>query len=224
MTAVRVLLPVLGRPHRVVPLLASLFASERDLDLRPLFLVSPNDAKELDEVMASGCDYKVVEWHPGAGDFARKTNLGFAITSEEWVFLGADDLDFKSEWATSAITIGRLVGAGVIGTQDLGNPKVQRGLHSTHPLVHRPYIEEYGGTFDGTPGIVYCEEYDHQCVDNELVEVATRRGKFAFAQGSVVEHLHPFWHKGKMDGTYRKALAKGKPDIRRFRERQALWQ
>jgi len=102
-----------------------------------------------------------------------------------------------------------------------------RGRHATHPLVRRSYVEEHG-TID-EPGKVLHEGYDHQWVDNELVETAKARGAWAFAKNSHVEHLHPFWpdgkggKKGEMDATYEKALSSPRKDMALFRSRRRLW-
>jgi hypothetical protein len=131
-----------------------------------------------------------------------------------FVLLGASDLLFHSGWDVEALRVAEQTGAGVIGTNDLANPAVKAGRHSTHPLVRRSYIDEVGGTFDQGPGVVYFEGYDHQCVDNELCIAATKRKQWAFAKESKVQHLHPIFDKTiSMDDTYRRGLAKGKEDI-----------
>ena len=111
--------------------------------------------------------------------------------------------------------------AGVIGTNDLGNATVMRGLHSTHPFVRRSYVEERG-TID-EPGKCVHEGYSHQWVDTELIDTAKRRGQWAFAKHSHVEHMHPFWKKGTMDATYEQALSTSKEDYALYQERRLLW-
>jgi hypothetical protein len=50
---------------------------------------------------------------------------------------------------------------------------------------------------------VVCHEgYRHWFVDDEIVWTAKQRGVWAFAAGSIVEHLHPYWGKGEMDSVY----------------------
>ncbi len=163
----------------------------------------------------------VVGWHPGKADFAKKINYGFSHTESEWVFQGADDLLFYEGWDHQALMAARKQRRRVIGTNDLHNPSVRRQLSSTHTLIARSYIEEYGGTEDGS-GIVFSEAYDHQYVDTEFVEVARRRHEWTFCRQAVVEHLHPHWGIGEMDATYKKATRATGADYRLFRQRMGL--
>lgn len=213
------IVPMLGRADRVEPLLASL-KPEPGIEFTPIFVVSPDDHDVLYAVQQSCEDYIVMGGPPEPGDYARKINTAFRATSGDWVFLGASDLRFHEGWAKTAVRAGEEYNAGVVGTDDMGNPTVRRGGHSTHSLVRRSYIEKSGGGWDG-PGVVYHEGYFHQYVDTELVTVAQARGRWVFAHGSRVEHLHPYWHKGEMDDTYRRALeaGAGRRDADLFRRR-----
>jgi hypothetical protein len=218
-TSVAVIVPVLNRPGRVAPLLASL---ADELRAHPIFMCSPGDDDEIREVMNHGLAMHVVGYPAGPGDYARKINDAYAIIARgaaEWLFTGADDLTFHPGWLDAALAAHEQHGGRVVGTNDMWNPSVRNGRHSTHSLVRMDYIAELGGSFDG-PGIVYHEGYDHQCVDNELVFVAKQRGEFVHAPDSFVEHLHPFAKKSQMDATYEKTLARGRDDIRLFRDRQ----
>lgn len=187
-------------------------------EARLVFICSPGDTEQILACEETGEEVMVVGWEPGRADYARKINLGFHRTDEEWVFLAADDLAFSPGWAVEAVTVGERKSVGVVGTQDNGNALVKKGLQSTHSLVRRTYIEVFGGSLDG-PGLVYSEAYDHQYVDLELVEVAKSRGEWAFAKRSLVEHLHPRWHKAEMDSTYEKAMRATKEDVRLYQQR-----
>lgn len=223
------LVPVLARPLRALAVARSLRST---CDARLIFLVSPGDddeyaACEEAEEEVEDVQLVVVPWNPGRADFAAKTNHGYRLTDEDWIFCGADDLEFHMGWLEEAIRVGERHNAGVVGTQDTANPSVKRGIHSTHPLVRRSYIEEHGGTFDGT-GEIYSHAYDHQFVDNDLCEVAKARGQWAFAKRSVVKHLHPHWGTALSDATYEKAVRATSEDrslfvqrMRRFNQTQA---
>lgn len=222
---VAVLIPVLNRPHRVGPLVESIRNSEKEIELAPLFLVSPGDTEELREVELSGADYLVTDWPAEHGDYAKKINLGCREVEAEWFLAGADDLVFQPGWADIAIKVGEKEGKRFVGTNDRANPMVMRGKHATHPLVYRSYIESLG-TID-EPGKLYHEGYSHQCVDNEACGTAIFRGEFVFAQYAIVEHHHPiFPRRGvriPMDSTYEKGMKNGKEDIAILRSREHLW-
>ena len=240
MTSIVILIPVLNRPERVAPLLQSIRSSGRYIRMMPLFLVSPDDHRELQtidcELAALDTDPDaddlpgfrlVVGWPPGPGDYARKINHGFRWAcgpqtgSFEFAFLGADDLEFHPGWAERALAAHLETGACVIGTNDCGNAQVQSGRHSTHSLVHRDYLE--CGTVD-EPGKILHEGYDHNWVDNEFVETARARGTFVAARDALVEHHHPFWGKAPQDDTYRKGRARFQSDLQLYRARVGLWE
>jgi len=219
---IAIVIPILGRPERAQLLMSSIRVSTT-VPYRVLLVLSPDDPTNTDWQRA-GADWLIAPWEAGPGDFAKKMNLGYRETSEDFIFLGASDLEFTSGWDVEAIKVADATGAGIIGTQDGMNPVVKKGQHATHPLVSREYIRDMGGTPDGT-GDIYCELYDHQCVDNELIELGQARGVWAFAHNSVVIHHHPMYDRtSKMDATYAKALARGKEDRVLFMRRRKLWQ
>jgi hypothetical protein len=227
LTKISILVPVLRRPQNAQPLVDSIHQGSTlttkgvEPEIEILFLVSPGDGDEVVAVVKTGVDAHMVGFANGPGDWAKKINEGVGLTRGEFVLLGADDLRFHPGWDTEVLRVAEETGAGVIGTNDLGNATVMRGHHSTHPLVRRSYIEEQG-TID-EPGKCLHEGYSHQWVDTELVETAKMRGQWAFAKQSHVEHLHPFWKKSKMDATYEQALSTTHEDYAHFKERRLLW-
>ena len=208
---------MLGRPHRVEPLLDSLRATSPDA--RPLFLVSPDDHEVHAAVDAYGAD-RLTVLGPFPGDYARKVNAGLRASTEPLLFLGADDLRFHPGWLEAAVAkLG--AGIGVVGTNDLGSPRVLAGEHATHSLVTRDYAERFG-TID-EPGKILHEGYPLEYVDDEAVETAKHRGAWAFAGDSVVEHLHPSWGKAPRDPLYAKQRARMAAGMRVFLRRRPLW-
>jgi hypothetical protein len=188
-------------------------------------MCSPGDVLAMNAcALISGQDGRVVTrivpWEAGHADWAKKINAGFEETTEDFLLLGATDLRFHPGWDANALRVAKHTGAGVIGTNDLGNVTVMRGKHSTHPLVRRAYIEQFG-TVD-EPGKVVHEGYQHQWVDTELVQTAMARGQWAFAKDSHVEHLHFMWRKSKRDATYDKALSTSREDHHYFSQRKRL--
>lgn len=210
-----VIVPMRGRPHRVAPLLETLYATCKPT---VLFAIDPNDqavARAIDAVRADRFD---VIWRK-RGDYARKINEGIARTTAEHLFLAADDLAFHPGWyeAAAALLDGPI---GVVGTNDICNPRTMRGDHATHCLVARWYSEL--GTIDGQPGLLH-EGYRHEYVDDELVGTAKHRRAWAFAADSIVEHLHPLASKAPMDDQYAAQGMRMRASRAEFDRRRQLW-
>lgn len=218
MAEIAVLVPVLGRPHRAAPVAKAFKAATPAGLYRLVFLCSQDDPDEIRACAATGEQTEVMP--AGRGKWSEKINHGYKLTTEPWILCGADDLQPHPGWAEAALALAD-PRVGVIGTNDLGNPTVMAGKHSTHPLVARWYADKLG-TVDG-PGRVVTEAYGHQWTDTELVQTAMWRGAWKFAADSHVAHLHPFWGKGDDDATYRKGMASSRADQRLFARRRSLW-
>lgn len=221
-----VIVPVLGRPERVAPLIES-YERAATVQTQLLFVMSPGDDEERETILVAKATSVEALWEAGSGDYARKINWATEWSGRTWpesryVFAGADDLCFCDGWDGAALDVAEETGAGMIGTDDLWNPQVKRGLHSTHSLFRRTYVATVGASWDG-PGTVYSEAYDHQWIDTEAVAVAKSRSQFAFAFDSQVEHLHPFAGKAPRDATYEKALRSSAADHALFLQRQRLY-
>lgn len=211
-----IVVPMLGRPHTVAPLLDSIHKTTPNA--RVLFMLTPGDDEVLAEVEARDEERSFVEWAPG--DWARKINQGIALTAEEHIFTGACDLRFHQGWYEAAL---RKLGPGIglVGTNDRCNARTMRGEHATHMLATRSYVEQ-SGTID-EPGKLFHEGYPHELCDDEAVETAKFRGAWAHARDSIVEHLHPMNRKAPMDDLYAQQgerILAGRP---LYRERRKLW-
>lgn len=223
-----VAVPVLERPHRAQALLESLADS---LDgygprCRLLFLCSLGDGPEIAACRracagVSWATADVCPWPAMPGDWAKKLNYAISGSDEPFILCGADDLAFHQGWAGAALLCAELTGAGVIGTNDLHNPRVVRGQHSTHPLLTRSYTQL--GGIDGGP--VLHEGYSHQYVDDELVAVAKARRSWTFCDDALVEHLHPYFDGAPQDATYRRGQdpERTRADLVLHQRRRRLW-
>ncbi len=213
-----VAVPMLGRPHRVGPLLESIRATVPSA--RVVWALSTGDVEVIKVVATVGGETVTVPYRP-VGDYGRKINAVYGATAEPLIFTGACDLHFHPGWYQAA-TAALAPGIGVVGTNDFGSPRVKAGQHGTHLLVTRAYADEHG-TVDG-PGAVMAEVYPHEFVDDELVETAKWRGAWAAATDSHVEHLHPNWNRSvPMDGLYlaqRARMIRGRPI---YQGRRHLW-
>ena len=203
MLDVAVLIPVLRRPQNVEPQVLDIL-SATDCKVEIVFVCTVGDTAEIDAVKKAARNYAEVRYmtiSPSRiGDYARKINYGVYETDSHYVFTGADDLHFHDNWFGAATAAYAATGCRVIGTQDLGNSRVLKGQHSTHSLVRRSYIDEYG-TIDERDKLLH-EGYPHEFVDDEFIETARFRNEFVFAHRSVVEHLHPLWGKSETDELY----------------------
>lgn len=217
-----ILIPVLRRPQNLVPLVESIRESTKG-DYELLFIASPGDTEEIKELEAQNQNFGVLNANfQGNGDYARKINAGFKSTEAEWYFLGADDLEFHFGWFERAMNTYKMTKACVIGTNDLGNPYVMNGQHSTHSLVRRDYILECGGSIN-EPGKILHEGYRHNYVDTELVSTAISRGAWAFSRDSIVAHKHPDWGHGPRDEVYDLGKRYFYVDAQYHETRKYLW-
>lgn len=214
--SVVIVVPVLRRPHRVAAVVASAEATTPKNAYRLVFVTDPDDHDERAAVDAAGADRIDC-----AGGYARKINAAYRDSTEDAIFCAADDVEFQRGWAEAALR--RLRGAiGVVGTNDLANPRVMRGRHATHSLVLRAYADERG-TID-EPGKVLHEGYAHNFVDDELLATARRRRAFVFAADSRVRHRHPNFDKTvQRDDVYELGASTFEQDRRLFLTRARLW-
>jgi hypothetical protein len=213
---VAVIVPVMRRPDNAEPFMVSLRAST---GLATVYAVAdPDDTPTIRAWQRAGA---VVLERPGtAGTFAEKVNYGYRQTDQPWLFLTGDDVRFRSGWLDQAQHVARTTNASVVGTNDLGNPRVIAGQHATHMLISRDYIDSQGASWD-EPGVVAHEGYRHWFVDDEIVLAAVGRGVWAMAGESIVEHLHPLFGKADQDEVYELGQSHADRDRGHFEQRLA---
>lgn len=210
---VAVVVPVMRRPLNAAPFMRSLRAST---GLATVYAVcDPDDNDTHNAWLDAGAEVVVSD---NGHTFAQKANCAYRKTSEPWLFLCGDDVVFRPGWYDQALHVARMDKAQVVATNDLGNEAVMAGVHATHPLIARRYVDELGASWDG-PGVVVHEGYRHWFCDNEWTVVAQQRGVFASALGSKVEHMHPMWGKNETDATYRKGQTHADRDRRLWERR-----
>lgn len=213
-----ILVPVLKRPHRVVPLLESIEAATPDAEV--LFVSDPEDPAERAAIEAAraGTSLHVLSVIR-RGNYAHKINEAATVTQRPLLFLGADDLHFHPGWFEAAAAL-LTETVGVVGTNDLCNRRVMRGDHSTHSLVARWYAAL--GTIDNPRQLLH-DGYPHEFVDDEFVETAKHRRAYKHCHAAIVEHLHPMVGKAPMDELYDGMAYRMRRGRRIFRRRQPLW-
>lgn len=207
-----VLVPVLGRPRNVRPLLEA-FASSTPEPYRALFLTDPDDTAEREAIRLEGAKEIAC-----GGSYARKINEGVTATDEPLLLLAADDVRPHPGWFERAHAAMPPNG-GVVGLNDL-IPRPARPDHATHFLMTRGYAEL--PCADSSRGPLY-EGYVHWRTDDELIATATARGCYVYAENAIVEHLHPMVAKAPDDETYRRGRSTARLDGKQFMRRRHLW-
>jgi hypothetical protein len=206
-----VLVPVLARPQRVAPLLAS-FAQSTTLSHTVYFIPNPDDEAEIAAIKRVRGKILLTS----EGGYSDKINQAVKLTTEPLIFLGADDLEPHPGWFRAAQSC-LLDGAEVVGVNDL----IERNIeHATHFLMTRQYSQLT--LLDGSRGPLF-EGYRHYYSDNELIGTAQHRGVYAYANDSVVEHLHPMARKAPNDSTYRLGQKSWSVDRGLYAKRCKLW-
>lgn len=216
MAEVAIVVPLLRRPWRVAPLLESI--DHNTTGHQVVFACTPTDTATVDAVREAGHEPLLVRQEP-KGDYARKIQAGIDATDTPFVFTGADDLRFHPGWFEAA-KAKMTHGVGVVGTRDLCNQRVERGDHGTHFLVARWYCDL--GTIDGDPHLFH-HGYVHEFVDDELVGTAKKRGAWAHAPDSIVEHLHPQAGKAPTDDLYAAQRSRMGRSRALYLRRRHLW-
>lgn len=229
-SAVTVIIPVLNRPHRIIPVVMSIVMSAPDAKVLLVPNREGNGVRGMYEVLEDALElsdnvswYSYMDWHPECGNYAKKINWAVSQwVDTDWIFTGADDLYFHSGWWEATDFLRSDPTIGVVGTNDLGHPRVY-AMHetSTHSLVRVSYIEEHG--LIDEPGKVLHEGYVHEFVDDELVGTAKYRGAWAFAPEAHIEHMHPIWNKAPWDATYDDQGRRMNESRALYAERCKLW-
>jgi hypothetical protein len=217
MGSVAILVPVLGRPATIEPLLKSIHDTTPNATV--LFLTTESDTETIVEIDNLG-QWRIDVDQRERGDYARKINLGVQATHESLIFTAATDLKFHPDWLENAVA---KLGGGVkvVGTNDLGNTQVLKGEHSTHTLITRDYVRDWG-TID-EPGKIFHEGYPHEFCDTEMVQTAKFRSMWAMAMDSTVEHMHPDFGKAEWDDSYLDMPRRFYIGRRMYNKRRKLW-
>jgi hypothetical protein len=218
---VAILVPTLGRPQTLRPLLQSVATTTPPGAANVVFVLDHDDLVTHIELQAA--------WKQGwrftqcftDGTYPEKVNEGLRGTTEPLVLPAADDIVFHAGWLEHALDA-FASGIDVVGTNDL-TPATEDGQHATMPIVRRSYIESPGAAF-GEPGILFHHGYHHNWVETETCKLAQHRGVYASCPASIIEHRHPAWGTREADETDRKgSQANWDADMALFEKRQAEW-
>ncbi len=173
---IAILVPTLGRPAELRPLLQSVATTTPPGSAEVVFVLDHDDPETHAELHAA--------WEQGwrfssvfaDGTFPEKTNAGVAATSQPFVLPGADDIAFHTGWLDHALAA-FTDGVEVVGTNDL-SPSTADGQHATMPIIRRSYIESPGAAY-GETGTVFHAGFHHNFCERETCLLAQHRGVYA---------------------------------------------
>ncbi len=218
---ISILVPTLGRPNAILPLLRSSAAATAPGAASIIFILDREDPETHKEIAAA----HRAGWQFGTvfedGTYPHKVNAGVVASSEPLVLPTADDVVFHPLWLEHALAAFQ-PGIDVVGTNDL-TPITADGTHATMPIVRRSYIEQPGAAF-AEPGALFHEGYHHNRCETETCQLAMHRGVWRFCAESIIEHRHHSWGSREIDETDRKGnLQNRQADEALFVEREAAW-
>jgi glycosyltransferase involved in cell wall biosynthesis len=214
---VSILIPTLGRPESLPPLIRSV----RDTTPRDcyeiIFVVDHGDVPTYQVLRPY--DVRVVV---ADGTYPQKINMGFDESVGDLILPTADDVRFHDDWYDEALALlSRRV--MVVGTNDLSPAAEEGTTNVTMPIIRRSYVEGQGCVLN-EPGVIFHEGYHHNFVETEVWMLATYRGVAKYAKRSIIEHLHPDWGKRDEDSTDAKGQHQNRLEDRDlYRERMAAW-
>lgn len=201
------ILPVYNNVKNSSPLVTSIY-----------FIIEKDDQESIGILESSHLTYFFNERQKSS---AGALNTAYSKTTEKYFYTGSDDLEFRPGWLEKCLE--KMVDPiKVVGTNDLHNREVLRGVYATSFLIDRDYIKQFSGTFD-EKGLILSESYIHNQADREFVEIAKLRGVFMPCLEAVVEHLHWAWGLSSKDETYAKHDGTSNHDRRLYRSRRPLW-
>jgi glycosyltransferase involved in cell wall biosynthesis len=216
-----ILIPTVGRAERLVPLLDNINETTPERH-SVIFVLDEGDQESREAVMSYGkpttCGYIVLQ----DGTYPVKVNAGHRFGEGDLVLPTADDVLFHAGWLEAAIAVLADPSVQVVGTDDL-SPATADRTHATMPVLRRSYIDAPGAVW-GETGTLFHEGYRHNFCETELWQLAAHRGVTGWAEGAVIEHLHPAWGKRPEDATDEKGNKQGwEEDEALFRERREQW-
>ena len=213
MTQLAVLIPTLNRADVLPRLVAEIRANT--MTKHRIYFVAEDSDEATAEVLAGLTAPDVTAIVGDFGSCAAAYNAGYRGSSEPYIFLANDDLEFPEGWELPAL---RLIkqGTPIVGVNE-GHNRM-----TCFSMVERDFIKRESGVYDAPDTLVH--PYTSQYVDTELAEYAKHRGVWGEAREGGVIHRH--WEWGDADPShpnYVKAKATVSEDHRLYSERRAAW-
>jgi hypothetical protein len=219
-----ILIPTLGRAEVLPGLVTNIFEATEQGAFHVLFVLDQDDTESHEAVRGILREHgdTAVGHVVCDGSYPAKTNYGARYSFGELVLPTADDVRFEEGWLEAVAAAFEEPAVQVVGTDDL-SPATADRTHATMPIVRRSYVEDPGAAFE-EPGTIFHPGYMHNYSETELWQLAEHRGVTAWADGAVIEHLHPDWGKRGLDATDERGNRRGwEHDEGLFRARHKQW-
>lgn len=215
---VAVLMPTLGRPHKMKENVENLWDVTKKEEIDIVFIVEEDDEESLK--MAVTLD-AITLINQRARNFAGAINTAVRTLPHNYFFGGSDDFLFHPNWLPPLMDLSE--NFGMVGPEDLGNPSVRAGQLAVSYLISRRYIPK---ACIGYPKNLLYEGYIHNYTDTELTATAIANGEYVYCPNSIVEHMHPSWNKSEHDATYELSFntINFDKDAATFESRKHLWE
>lgn len=152
-----ILIPTYRRPERIAGLVKNITETTPEPH-RIIFICDEGDSMR--EAFRRGAIGVMNERSPS---YAGAINTGIGFSDSEWVFTGADDLEFTHGWLKAMIPL-MVEPWCVIGTNDDNWGPAKDGTTATHMAVRTSYVRLRGASVDG-PGTALHEGYKHYCCE-----------------------------------------------------------
>ena len=210
MGEIAILIPTLGRSHK----LESIRDNINSTCKQNIYIIcSPTDTQTVSEATRLGLN--IILNH--AGTYVAGINQGYKSTTEPYLLFGADDIEFTPNWDKKLLKYFDNLAIGIVGSLDDWTVS-QTGLHGSHPLVKRAYVQEFSGTFD-EPNTPYSTKYIHYMADIETEQVAMMRNAWVQAK-TEIKHHHWVNKQAEMDETYKRGLVNLERDKKTYDQRR----
>jgi len=151
------------------------------------------------------------------GTYVSAVNAGYRSTGEPFIFCGSDDITFSPNWDTLMLKEMEDPNIGIVGAMDEWEIS-KTGLHGSHFLVRRTYIEKQSGVVD-EQNVIYSSQYIHVMCDIETEQTAMGRKAFAMSK-AFISHKHWYMKTAEMDKTYQRPIDGQPHDEKTYNKRR----
>jgi len=195
MKQIAVLIPTYKRPHKLAGLIENIKQTSTEAEI--YFIITPDDAGTQKTLTELGQKFWVVD-----GEYGKAINEGYRLTSEPFIFCGSDDIEFTPGWDKQLL--GSIQGYQITGGVDDWVVS-QSGVHISHPLIRREYVENEG-TVLGYRGLIYNPDKFHYHIDVEIEQLAWHRGVIKVNRDCKILHHHFINNQAERDETYQHSV------------------